>query len=159
MALTRELHKRIKSMSRSEMEVYFKHFYDDAHNSGFQKGLSLSKEIFLKGIEITRGIGPVLSSRIISNVTKLTEKYTKRPEKLTLYWVSGIVQYHGDPKPSLLSISDSCLTLEEAMKEIDLMRGHPHYKTISAWIDVFDENNNKTVVYHESFINVFGDFK
>ena len=47
------------------------------------------------------------------------------------------------------------LKIEEAHKEIQFMREHD--RVISAWIDVFDENNVKQTVFHECYIDVFGN--
>lgn len=71
------------------------------------------------------------------------------------YWVSAIVQNKSDEKPWLLALNNSDLTIEEAKKNIRNIKFNNH--VLSAWIDVFDENNNKQTVFHESYINIFGD--
>jgi hypothetical protein len=73
---------------------------------------------------------------------------------ITLYWVSAIVQNDTDDKAWLLSMSDSVISLEKAMDTINWIR--THHKTLSVWIDVFDENNNKQTIFHECYVNVFG---
>lgn len=72
-----------------------------------------------------------------------------------LYWVSLIIQEDEETKPWLCCKSSGFLTIEEAHKEIQFMREHD--RVLSAWIDVFDENDVKNTVYHDCYINVFGD--
>lgn len=44
-------------------------------------------------------------------------------------------------------MSSGCTNLGEAMETID--RGRNNYRVLSAWIDIFDENGNKSTVFHE----------
>ena len=72
-----------------------------------------------------------------------------------LYWVSGIIQNEGDKKPWLCAYSQGELNLERAKRQIETMR-HNH-NVLSAWIDTFDENDVKTTVFHECYIDAFGN--
>ena len=76
-------------------------------------------------------------------------------EQKSLFWVSLIIQEDEETKPWLCSKSTGFLKLEEAHKEIQFMR--EHYRVLSAWIDVFDENNVKQTVFHECYIDTFGN--
>lgn len=71
---------------------------------------------------------------------------------MKLYWVSYIDNDCG--KPALVAISSGCTDLEEAKDCIKTIRYN--HTVLSAWIDVFDENNNKTTVFHECYINALG---
>ena len=71
-----------------------------------------------------------------------------------LYWVSLIIQDAENSKPWLSSMSSGCVSLEEAMKTIE--RGRNNYRVLSAWVDVFDENNAKITMFHECYVNVVG---
>lgn len=74
---------------------------------------------------------------------------------MNLYWVSAIVQNDGDRKPWLLSMYDGQLSIEEAMKVVAKVK--ENYRTLSVWVDSFDESKTKHTVFHECYINVFGD--
>lgn len=74
---------------------------------------------------------------------------------MTLYWVSFLVQEKEDTKPWCLPITDSCLSLDEAMKVIETVR-HDH-RVLSVWIDIFDNNKNKTTVFHECYVDFVGN--
>ena len=71
-----------------------------------------------------------------------------------LYWVSLIIQDAENSKPWLSSMSSGCVSFEEAMKTIE--RGRNNYRVLSAWVDVFDENNAKITMFHECYVNVVG---
>lgn len=70
---------------------------------------------------------------------------------MKLYWVSAIIQNKTDSKPWLLAVNESVLTLEEAMEMIGFI--NQNHTTLSAWVDVFDENNIKETVFHKCYIN------
>ena len=74
-------------------------------------------------------------------------------EQKSLFWVSLIIQEDEETKPWLCSKSTGFLKIEEAHKEIQFMRGHD--RVISAWIDVY-ENEEKKTVFHECYIDTFG---
>lgn len=71
------------------------------------------------------------------------------------YWVSAIVLNDGDKKPRLLAYGSCQLSLKMAMKEIEQVKAL--FTTLSAWVDMFDENNVKQTVFHECYVNAFGD--
>lgn len=71
------------------------------------------------------------------------------------YWVSAIVLNDGDKKPWLLAYGSCQLSLKMAMKEIEQVKST--FTTLSAWVDMFDENNVKQTVFHECYVNAFGD--
>ena len=60
---------------------------------------------------------------------------------MQLYWVSAIIQNKSDTKPWLCAMTDGEIKLEDAMKTIAKARNN--HNVLSAWIDVFDENNVK----------------
>lgn len=74
---------------------------------------------------------------------------------MKLYWVSAIIQNEGDKKPWLCTMTESVLSLDKAMEVIAYTR--KNNTVLSAWVDVFDKNNIKQTVFHECYINVFGD--
>ena len=74
-----------------------------------------------------------------------------------LYFVSAIVQYKGCKQPWLLADCSGNLSLEEAMEEVIDMKSK--FEVLSAWIDVFDENNVKQTVFHECYIDYFGTIR
>lgn len=76
---------------------------------------------------------------------------------MKLYWVSAIIQDKGDDKPWLCASSDSVLSLEDAMNTIAKARNN--HTVLSAWVDIFDENNKKVTVFHECYIDTFGDIR
>ena len=69
-----------------------------------------------------------------------------------LYWVSYIS--NDTNTPSLTACSSGCMSLDEAIENIRVIRHH--HIVLSAWIDTFDENDKKTTVFHECYINAFG---
>lgn len=71
-----------------------------------------------------------------------------------LYWASFLIQETGDSRPWLCSSSSGCTSLGEAMETID--RGRNNYRVLSAWIDTYDENGDKTTVFHECYVNAIG---
>ena len=74
-----------------------------------------------------------------------------------LYWVSAIVRYKGDKKDWLLSEASGQLSLEKAIEEIAHIK--ENFTVLSAWVDTFDDNNIKTTVFHECYIDPFGDIE
>lgn len=71
------------------------------------------------------------------------------------YWVSAIVLNKGDKKTWLLALGSCQLSLEKAMEEVDHAKNT--FTVLSAWVDMFDENNIKQTVFHECYVNAFGD--
>lgn len=74
---------------------------------------------------------------------------------MQLYWVSLLIQDAENSKPWLSAMSGGCVSLEEAMKTIE--RGRHNYRVLCAWVDTFDENNNKSTVFHECYVNAIGN--
>lgn len=74
---------------------------------------------------------------------------------MKLYFASAIIQDKSGGKPCLWQMSEGDLSLEKAMGKIDFAK--KYYIALSAWVDSFDENNNKQTVFHECYINAFGD--
>lgn len=74
---------------------------------------------------------------------------------MKLYWVSAIVQNKTDKKPWLLAMCDSQLSLREAMEAISFIK--TNYTVLSAWVDTFNEENVKQTVFHECYIDAFGN--
>lgn len=71
-----------------------------------------------------------------------------------LYWVSLLIQDTPNSKPRLISISDGYTNFDDAIKAIKNSRNN--YRTLSAWIDIYDENMNVFTIYHECFVNAIG---
>ncbi len=75
-------------------------------------------------------------------------------EKAKAYWVSFIIQDYEDSRPWLCALNESCGSIEEAKEAIHKQR--ENYRVLSAWIDVFNQDNVKTTVFHKSYINSIG---
>ena len=75
---------------------------------------------------------------------------------MKVYYVSAIVTYESYMKPWLLSYASCQHSMEEAMTEVANVKNA--FTVLSAWIDMFDENNTKQTVYHECCIDAFGNF-
>lgn len=73
---------------------------------------------------------------------------------MRLYWVSAIVQNEEDKKPTLLAMSSGEPNIDKAKEVVNHLK--ENYTVLSVWIDAFDENNNKTTVFHDCYINAFG---
>lgn len=74
---------------------------------------------------------------------------------MQLYWVSLLIQDTENSKPWLCAMSTSETNLEDTKKIIK--NGRKSYRVLSAWIDTFDESNNKTTIFHECYVNVMGN--
>ena len=74
---------------------------------------------------------------------------------MRLYWVSAIVQNEEDKKPTLLAMSSGEPNIDKAKEVVNHLK--ENYTVLSVWIDTFDENNNKTTVFHDCYINAFGN--
>lgn len=77
-------------------------------------------------------------------------------EQKSLFWVSLIIQEDEETKPWLCSKSSGFLRIEEAHNEIQWMREHD--RVLSAWIDIY-ENDEKKTVFHECYIDTFGQIR
>ena len=71
------------------------------------------------------------------------------------YWMSAIIWNEGCDKPWLLAMGSCQLSLEKAMEEV--AHAKATFTVLSAWIDMFDENNVKHTVFHECYVNAFGN--
>lgn len=78
----------------------------------------------------------------------------KRDLNCNNYWVSLLIQDDEKSKPYLISMTDSTPHLKDAIEIIE--RGRKNYRVLSAWVDVFDENNTKITMFHECYVNVVG---
>lgn len=74
-----------------------------------------------------------------------------------LFWVSAIVQDEGKKKPWLLAVNTGELTLTSAEKHVDFIKNN--HNVLSIWVDKIDEDNNKETIFHECFIDAFGNLK
>lgn len=66
------------------------------------------------------------------------------------FWVRAIIFGEGDTKPWLCAMTSPQFSLERAKHEIDHLK--ENYNVLSAWVDSFNENNEKTVVFHECYM-------
>ena len=71
-----------------------------------------------------------------------------------LYWVSLLIQDTENSKPWLLAMSSGCTSFKEAINMIK--KGRSNYRVLCAWIDTFDERENKSTVFHECYVNAIG---
>lgn len=71
-----------------------------------------------------------------------------------LYWTNFIMKSYDDGKPWLCASYDGCLTLDEAIRNIEKQR--KNYIVLSAWIDIF-ENNEKKTIFHECYLDAIGN--
>jgi len=75
--------------------------------------------------------------------------------KIDFFWVEAIVQNKNESKPLLCKIMDYGKTLEEAMEIIAQFKNN--YNVLSVWIDKFDKNKEKHTIFHECYIDAFGN--
>ena len=66
------------------------------------------------------------------------------------FWASAIIYNDGDTKPWLCAMATSQYSLEQAKVDIECLKANNN--VLSAWIDVFDENNIKKTVFHECYM-------
>lgn len=83
------------------------------------------------------------------------EKLSEKKHTNKQYWVSVLIQDTENSKPWLSSMTDSCISLNKAKNIIEKYR--TNYRVLSAWIDTFDENNQKSTVLHECYIDTLGN--
>ena len=76
---------------------------------------------------------------------------------MKLYWVSLLIQDTEKSKPWVCAMSDGCISLEQALKTVQT--GKQNHIVLSAWIDVFDDNNNKSTVFHECYVDAVGNIE
>lgn len=69
------------------------------------------------------------------------------------YYVS-ITVYDKGNEPYQISCTESQLSLAEAQEKLDWYKRN--FNWISAWIDRFDSDGNKSIMHHETNLNVFG---
>ena len=73
----------------------------------------------------------------------------------TLYWPSLLIQDDAHSKPYHIAMSVACMNFDRAKEVIN--EGRKNYRVLSAWIDVFDEHENKTTVFHQCYVNSVGN--
>ena len=74
---------------------------------------------------------------------------------MKLYYVSLLIQDTENSKPWLLAMTDVCLSVEVAIKVIESAK--QTYRVLSAWIDTFDWQGNKSTVFHKCYVNAIGN--
>lgn len=76
---------------------------------------------------------------------------------MKMYWVSAIMQYDETSKPRLCAKSNGHLKLDSAKSEAEWMAAN--YRVWSIWIDEHDTTTGRKLatVYHECYIDQFGD--
>ena len=72
-------------------------------------------------------------------------------------WVSFIIQDTKNSEPWLCASVESVKNLEEAKDVIHKQR--KIYRVLSAWVDTFDENNEKVTLFHECYMAQFNKDK
>lgn len=70
------------------------------------------------------------------------------------FWVSVIMQDPDDKRAWRCTMSNSVSSIEEAKIAIEVAR--KNFTVLSAWVDIFDENNIKKTVFHECYVDAFG---
>lgn len=73
-----------------------------------------------------------------------------------LYFTNFIMKTYEYGIPFLCASYNGYLTLDEAMQNIEKQR--KNYIVLSAWIDIF-ENDEKKTVFHECYLNVMGNVR
>lgn len=71
------------------------------------------------------------------------------------YCVSVIIQDNIDKRAWMSSMNDSVLSLDEAFDIISHARRD--HTVLSAWVDVYDENNAKHIAFHDCYVDTFGN--
>lgn len=54
-------------------------------------------------------------------------------------------------------VNGRSISLEGAIKLIE--KGKQNYRVLSAWVDTFDTNNQKVIVFHECYVNAIGNIE
>lgn len=70
-------------------------------------------------------------------------------QSVTLFWVSAIICENGE-KPWLCALSEGERSLEKAKEAVENLR--KNYRVLYAWIDVFDEDEEKKTIFHECYM-------
>lgn len=70
------------------------------------------------------------------------------------YYVSAIIREKDDVRAWMLPFYKCAFNLEKAMEQIEFMRSN--YTVLSIWVDCIDENNRKSVLFHECYVDVLG---
>lgn len=91
---------------------------------------------------------------MLQGLTKLQSYVHKLKRDLHYdnYWISLLVQNDENSRPYFISMTNSVPHLKDAMEIIE--RGRNNYRVLSAWVDVFDENNAKITMFHECYVDV-----
>lgn len=74
---------------------------------------------------------------------------------MNAYWVSILIQNSEDKRAWSCSFTTPALSLDEANKQIE--NGRKNYRVLSAWIDTFNSNDERITVFHECYVDVFGN--
>ena len=74
---------------------------------------------------------------------------------MQLYWVSFILILNGTKEPVSFGLSEPYDSIDKAKIAIEFHRNN--HTVLSAWIDTFDENDKKTTVFHECYLNAVGN--
>ncbi len=72
-----------------------------------------------------------------------------------LYWASAIIINENNKKPKLYTTNMGEFNFDKAMTIIDKLK--ENNIVLSAWIDVFDKDNIRKTVYHDCFVDIFGN--
>lgn len=94
-----------------------------------------------------------IRKRLPENLGLIEKVSESNMEKL--YWVSAIIQGYNNKKPWLCAMNEGQINFDESMSIINRLRDN--YDVLSAWIDTFDVSGEKKTVYHDCYINAFGD--
>ena len=70
------------------------------------------------------------------------------------YYVSAIIQEKNDERAWLCPITDSVLSIEKAIEQVEFMRAN--HTVLSVWVDCFDEKNKKSIVFHDCYVDMLG---
>lgn len=71
------------------------------------------------------------------------------------YWVSVLIQDSENSQPWVSKMQDSCSSLSEAKEAIEKYRNN--YRVLFAWVDTYGENEVKTTVFHECYVDTLGN--
>lgn len=75
----------------------------------------------------------------------------------SLYWVSAIILDKSDNKPRLVAMGQGEVKLDKAMEIVNRLKENE--VVLSVWIDTYDDKGVKNTIYHDCYINAFGDIK
>lgn len=75
---------------------------------------------------------------------------------MKLYWVSAIIQDKHDKRAWRCSLTDGCLSMEEAFHALNVMKSQ--HTVLFAWIDETDDRGMR-MLFNECYVDTLGNVR